>query len=409
MTPFRSTPLVVATMLGSIAFASPLVQTPATAPSTPPAQGPKIEMRSSWKDVDPALLGPVRPLLVDRPELRITPSRHFEFDRNVLGSPGGIVTLSKTPHFAVITDGQSGIELRTVHRETGAVSDVITRLTLPTNRPVAFDEAADGVTVIVRDTPESPVLLIDAATATIRATLPAERVGSGDVRTLDDTTLVVMNRASGRVNRIRLADGSVVGTTILPPFYPIDAGGGRIIAQLHCDPPNPVGVVKERRMLYVGYDATSGKEVCRLDAVAGLSATGARSPVLVVGEIEAGWAGMRCYDPLTLVERRKVPMVPVVHSFGLEVTPDGRYLVMLEYRAQPVIFWDTSSGAAAAVLGPERGGYIRFDISNDGKIIGGIVGPWVNGNLIADAFEWTELANVPQLKPAPSAAAATAR
>lgn len=345
---------------------------------------------SSWSDLDPAKVGPVRPLLVGRPELRLPPTKHLAFDRAAVGDPGAIVALSGTPHLAFLAFHAGRIELRTLRRTDGQLSPVITTLALR-EPPIAFREAPDGKTVVVRAEIDTPIVLVDAERGTVRAEIDPASAGPGDVYALDDTSIAVITQA-GIVRRFAVADGASLGLVQLPPCHPIAVGRGVIVATTHMDPPNAPGVTAPRRMSLASFDATIGKEIARTELSAGPTAWTPRGTRIAVGEVEGGWTALRLLDMRTLQEISKVPLAPVVHSMGLELSPDGTRLWMQEYVTQPVIGWDTATGTAAAVVGPELGGYLRMDVSDDGRVLAGIVGPWVKGAIVPDAFEWTELA-----------------
>jgi hypothetical protein len=380
------------------AAARPQTPTPAAPASSPPATEPFGQ--SSWKDVDPAAIGPVRPLLVDRPDIRRPVTKHWTFDRTVIGEPGAIAATSGTPLAAFLTFRAGRIELRTVHRETGAVSSPITTLAL--RKPaVAFDEGPDGISVVVRAETDSPILIVDVLKGSIRAVIEPQDAGPGDVFVVDDSTIAVVT-TGGSIRRFAIADGAFRGGVQVAPMFPIASGRGQIIGWLHSDPPNAPGVTKERRMVVASIQAETGKETGRIDIPAGPSASTPRSPAIAFGEVGNGWTSVRVLDVVSLEERSKVPMSPEVHSLGLELSPDGKLLYMVEYMAQPVIAWDTASGAPVAVFGPERGGYLRSDISNDGRSLVGIVGPWINGKLAPDAFEWTDLQSPVAPEPGPA-------
>jgi hypothetical protein len=359
--------------------------------------------RSDWRDVAPEALGPVRPLLVDRPELRVQPTRHVAFKREAIGEPGAIVALSATPHLAFLAFRAGTVELRTLHRESGEISEPLMTLSLR-ERPTAFLEGPDGTSVLVRATDDSSVTVVDVPSGKVRRILTPPEAGPGRILIIDHETFAVAG-LTGTIRLHAIAGDGPATIVQLPPIFPFAAGKGQIIGHLHMDPPSAPGQTVERRMVVASYDARSGKETGRIDLVAGPSAAGANADLLAFGEVDPAWKAFRTLDPVTLAERARLDMSPQVQSLRLEISADGRYLAMLEYIAQPIVFWDTSTGAAAAVIGPERGGYLTYDLSDDGKVLGGIVGPWVEGKIVVDAFEWTDLTQVKQLTKTPPAAA----
>ncbi|MBL9118308.1 MAG: hypothetical protein JNL80_00145 [Phycisphaerae bacterium] len=387
---------LVALALASSQDASPIA--PASAPPpTPAATGTKrVEGTSSWKEIDAAAIGPIRPLLVDRPELRVAAGAHVAVDPVAVGQPGAIVTLSSAPYCAFLSFRAGRVELRSIQRSNRVVSEPMTVFALRTP-PVMFDEGPDGKSVLFRADLDSPILLVDVPTGAIRTTLDSTTAGPGKVMVLDERSFAVIS-PSGSLRRFSGSDGALLGETQLPPSFPIAAGRGHVVGQMHMDPPTASGTPLERRMIVASFDAVTGKESGRADLPAGPVAWSLNSGTICVGEVTTGWSAIRTLDIVTMEERPRVLLSPNVSSLRLEMSADGRFLYFQEYIAQPIIAWEVATGTAKAVFGPELGGFLRFDVSNDGKTLGGIVGPWVKGTLSPDAFEWTDLESVPQLK-----------
>lgn len=360
-------------------------QPPATAPR-PPAATPPAGI-SSWKDLDPAAIGPVRPLLVDRPALRVPATKHVAFDISKIGQPGMVVALSATPHAAFLTFLNGSIQLRTFDCTSGAISEPITSVAL-SRPPTVFDEGPDGASVILRAEPDTPILIYDMPAGTLRAMIEPDVAGRGDAFVIDDTTLAVAS-PSGTIRRFSLIDGSHKGTVQGPEMSPFAGGQGHVIGITFKDPPSPPGAENRRTMVLASVNAETGKESGRAQLPAGPCAATPIGSAIAFAETPAGWKAIRTLELVTLTERSRQEIAPNVssHSLGIELSADGRTLYMTEYMTQAVIGWDTATGQPTALFGPELGGCVHADIANRGTRMVAIVGPWAKGALVADAFE----------------------
>jgi hypothetical protein len=385
--------------LASIAAAPQAAPPPASPPPAPsPAAAPNAPGRSSWKEVDPAAIGVVRPLLVDRPDLRVPATIHAPIDLASAGQPGVIVALSATPHAAFLTTREGRIELRTFDCRTAAISEPITTIAVE-RPPTTFDEGPDGRSILLRAELDTPILIYDMPSGTLRASIDGDLAGRGDAFVLDETSLVVVS-ADGAIRRFSLTDGSHLGTAKGPPMSAFAAVGGQVLGITDRDPPNPPGVPNTRSMVVASVNATTGKESGRVKLPAGPAVWSRVAPVIAFIETPAGWRAIRTLDPVTLEERSRVEVTPNVSSsaLGSELSADGKRLFMTEYVTQTVIAWDTATGATLAVAAPELGGCIHADVANSGVRMVAIVGPWKDGALLSDAFqvfEFTREAQAP--------------
>jgi hypothetical protein len=362
--------------------------TPAQTPPTDAAQAPPATPgRSSWSEIDPAAIGPVRPLLVDRPELRVPATIHAPVDGPTVGTPGLVVALSATPHAAFLAAREGRVELRSFDCTTAAISEPITTIAIQ-RPPTVFDEGPDGASVILRAEPDTPILIYAMPSGTLRTTIDGDLAGRGDAFVLDDSSLVVVG-TDGTIRRFSLTDGSHLGTVRGPAMTAFAVVRGQILGITSRDPPTPPGAPNTRSMVVVSVEAATGKETGRATLPAGPAAWSRLAPVVAFVETPAGWKAIRTLDPVTLEERSRVEITPNVSSspLGMELSADGTRLFMTEYLTQTVLAWDTATGATLAVHGPELGGCVHADVANNGARMVAIVGPWKDGALLADAFQ----------------------
>ncbi len=359
--------------------------TPSVTPSATPPAG--TAGRTSWKDVDPAAIGPVRPLLVDRPDLRVPATIHAPVDGVAVGSPSFVVALSATPHAAFLAAREGRIELRTFDCTTAAISEPITTIAIQ-RPPTTFDEGPDGASVILRAEPDTPILIYEMPSGRLRATIDGDLAGRGDAFVLDDRSLVVVT-ADGTIRRFSLVDGAHLGTVQGPAMSAFAVVRGQILGITFRDPPSPPGTPNTRSMVVASVEAASGKETGRAKLPAGPAAWSRLAPVVAFVETPAGWKAIRTLDPVTLAERGRVEITPNISSsaLGVELSADGTRLFMTEYLTQTVLTWDPATGATVAVRGPELGGCLHADVTNTGNRMVAIVGPWKDGVLLADAFQ----------------------
>lgn len=363
------------------------------APPQPAAAAAPKEI-SSWKDIDPAAIGPVRPLLVDHPELRVAAKKHVQVDTAKVGQPSLVVTMSKTPHAAFLTFLDGKVQLRTFDCETNAISEPITTIAVE-RPPTVFDEGPDGASVILRATPDTPILIYDIPKGTLRATIDPDIAGRGEAFVIDDTTIAVVG-GNGTIRRFSAIDGTHKGMVQGPNFTAFAGGHGHVVGITFKDPPNPAGVQAERKIVLTSINAETGKEAGRAEVLAGPVAASPLSPTMAFAEAPAGWKAIRVLDAVTLADVSRCEITPHISSYGLgmEISADGRIVYMTEYMTQAVIAWEAATGKPLAVFGPELGGCVHMDVANRGTRMVAIVGPWTKGSLVPDAFEIFDIAGV---------------
>lgn len=390
------TPLLVS-LATSIVF-----QQQPHAPLANPAAPPKEV--TSWKEIAADAIGPVRPLLVDHPELRVAATKHVQVDTTKVGQPSLLVAMSKSPHAAFLTFLDGKIQLRTFDCNSGAISEPITTVALD-RPPTVFDEGPDGASVILRATPDTPLFIYDIPAGTLRATIEPDLAGRGAAFVIDDSTLAVVSE-DGTIRRFSTIDGSNKSTVQGPPMRTFAGVRGHVIGVTFKDPPNAPGVQAARKLILASINAETGKEAGRAEVVAGPAAASPIAPTIAIAEASAGWNALRILDGVTLADVGRHPIAPNVASYalGIELSGDGTLLYMTEYMTQAVIAWETASGAPRAVFGPELGGCVHMDVANAAPRMVAIVGPWNKGVLVPDAFEVFDLA----ARPAPAATTAPA-
>ncbi len=116
-----------------------------------------------------------------------------------------------------------------------------------------------------------------------------------------------------------------------------------------------------------------------------LEPTGRRMYLLLMKEPEEhGWSHLQCWDLESGKAGKAIRLQPAIASVDCKLTRDEKHLFILSYLSQQGVVFELPAGTARAVVAPQLGGFMAFDITPDGRNLVGASGSWVQGSLRAD-------------------------